>query len=239
MHARIHDFQYDINMWVRVATGILGALILLSVTVRGSAAVSGERDRDTWISLIATPLTAWEMVRGKWLGCVLGLRRGYSVILLIWAIGLLCGAVDPPMIVVTAIYFAIYISAFAWLGILCSISARTTMIATIRAMMIAMFIGGGHWLFILLCCVMPISLIARGSGLEVIDSFLFLLLGCTPPFMLGWLPIYDYSRWELEAFRWHESRNLFGIVSPIFGGFVWLGISGFLALLSWQGFRNQ
>lgn len=238
MHTRIHDFQLGINMWVRIATGTIGALTLLAATVRGSAAVSGERDRDTWISLIATPLTAWEMVRGKWLGCVLGLRKAYSIILLIWAIGLLCGAVDPPMIVVTAIYFTIYISAFAWLGILCSISARTTMIATIRAMMIALFIGGGHWLFIMLCCMMPISLIARGSGLEVIESFLFLLLGCTPPFMLGWLPIHEYSRWELRVFEWNSSQNLFGPLSPIFGGLFWLGLSGFLALLSWQGFRR-
>ena len=39
------------------------------------------------------------------------------------------GGVDAPMVLLTAVYVAVYISAFAWIGILCSITARTTSVS--------------------------------------------------------------------------------------------------------------
>ena len=234
---RWEDFTDGINVWVRVATGVLGAIVMIAAAVRGSSAVSGERDRDTWVSLVSTPLSAWEMVRGKWLGTILGLRRAYGVLILVWALALACGAVDPPMILVTALYMAVYVSAFAWVGILCSITSRTTLIATVRALMIAVFIGGGFWFFLGVCCALPLSVTFRHSELDVFEHVAQILYGWTPPFVVGWLPLHSYERRDTGIFSWDEGVGI-GPLSPVLGFFVWFGLSWVLGLMSWQAFRR-
>jgi ABC-type transport system involved in multi-copper enzyme maturation permease subunit len=229
------------NVWCRVATGILGLLVMLAAALRGAGCVSGERDKDTWISLISTPLTAWEMLRGKWLGCVLGLRRAYVVMALVWGTALLVGAVDPPMILATILYTAVYVSAFSWLGILCSITARTTLIATVRALMATLFLAGGFWLVIGLCCAMPLSIVFRGPSGRWMDDVAQVLLGGTPPFVLGWMPLMDYERNDMGPFavsQYDGTMDGLGPFSPVLGLFFWIGMNALFGTLAWQAFQR-
>ena len=199
------EFTEAMNVWCRVATGILGFLLMMAAAVRGAGVVSGERDRDTWVSLMSTPLTAWEMLRAKWLGCVLGLRRGYFMLLLVWALTLAVGAVDPPMILATILYTAVYVSAFAWIGMWYSITSRTTLIATVWAIMTALFLAGGFWAFVGLCCAMPLSIVDRRlETWTFLEYGASLLAGCTPPFVMGWMPLMEYERRDMEPFSWDE-----------------------------------
>jgi hypothetical protein len=72
------------------------ALIYLS-TILGAAAegVKRERARDTWPSLIATPLTGREILRAMMLGPVLRGRGGALTLIGPWTVGLMVGAVHP------------------------------------------------------------------------------------------------------------------------------------------------
>ncbi len=238
---RWDDFARGMNLWCRIATGVLGFLTMLAAAVRGAGSVSGERDRDTWISLISTPLTAWEMLRGKWLGCVLGLRRAYGVLIVVWALSLLVGAVDPPMMLATVICTIVYISAFAWIGIYCSITARTTLIATVRALMISMFMAGGFWIFLGLCCAMPLSMMYRGQDSYWLQDVEQVILGWTPPFVMGWMPLMNYERQDMGPFGEDSYRgSIVGIgpFSPVLGVLGWIGIGAFFAMLSWNAFQK-
>jgi hypothetical protein len=235
---RWEEFTEAMNVWCRVATGILGFLLMLAAAVRGAGVVSGERDRDTWVSLMSTPLTAWEMLRAKWLGCVLGLRRGYVMLLLVWALTLAVGAVDPPMILVTILYTAVYVSAFAWIGVWYSTTSRTTLIATVWAIMTALFLAGGFWAFVGLCCGLPLNIIGADRNLgDLLDYGASLLAGCTPPFVMGWLPLMAYERSDMGLFSWDERGSL-GPLAPVIGFFVWFGLNWVFGLMSWQAFRN-
>jgi ABC-type transport system involved in multi-copper enzyme maturation permease subunit len=231
------DFTEGMNGWCRIATGFIGFLLMMAAAVRGAGAVSGERDRDTWVSLMSTPLTAWEMLRAKWLGCVLGLRRGYTLLLAVWALALAVGAVDPPMILVTVLYTAVFVSAFAWIGVFNSITSRTSLIATIRTIMIALFLAGGFWVFLALCCGLPLGLILDRPDLDLLEYVTHILGGCTPPFVLGWLPLVEYDRRAMEPFSWEERYSL-GPLNPVVGFFVWFGLNWVFGLLSWQAFRK-
>src|SRR5262249_28656971 len=57
----------------------------------GAAAegINGERARNTWLSLIATPLTGWEILRAKMLGPVLRGRGGALTLIGLWTVGLM------------------------------------------------------------------------------------------------------------------------------------------------------
>jgi hypothetical protein len=62
------------------------------------AAVEGvkrERERGTWLGLIATPLSGWEILRAKMLGPVLSRLRGTFILIALWTVGLMAGAVHP------------------------------------------------------------------------------------------------------------------------------------------------
>jgi hypothetical protein len=87
------------------STALFIALIALSGTIAESLA--GERARDTWISLIATPLEGWEVLRAKRLGVLWKMRLLFAAIVFLWTVGLLVGSLHP----------AGYVTALVALGV--------------------------------------------------------------------------------------------------------------------------
>jgi len=65
---------------------------LYGVAVEG---VKRERERGTWLGLIATPLSGWEILRAMMLGPVLSRLRGALTLIALWTVGLMAGAVHP------------------------------------------------------------------------------------------------------------------------------------------------
>lgn len=236
--ARVREFRETVSVWLRVATGALGFLALMGVAVRGAGSVSGERDRDTWISLVATPLSAWEMVRAKWLGAVLGLRRLYALQIGVWAVGLACGAAEPVMVLVTALFYAVYVTVFGWIGVLCSMSARTTLVATVRAVLAGVFAVGGFWLVVGCCCAYPLSMLADGDRAvgELAEEGAVLLAGMTPPLVLGVMPVPGFGDNEFGPFSRRDS--LVGPLAPAVGLFVWLAVGWLCGTASWRAYKR-
>lgn len=226
--AQWRNYVEGMSIWVRVCTGVLGGLALFAVALRGAAAVAGERDKDTWISLISAPLTPQAVLAGKFFGCVLSVRFLYWVLIGVWAVGLALGAVHPLMLFVTAGLLALYVSAFSLIGIVCSLWAKTTLGASVRALIGAAVAAGGFWLAFLLCCVLPIAI--SGTGDRVLSIPATLLLGGTPPFMVGWAPMQDFDREGLGPFHPNELDNgRVGPLAPVLGTVVWIGITLLLA----------
>lgn len=216
---RWHRFREEANMWARIVTGILTFLIVLATAVRGAGAVSGEKDKDTWISLLGTPLSSDDILSGKFWGCVLGLRRVYVFLLFIWCLTLAMGAAHPLTILLDAALIALYVVAFAWLGLYCSMTARTTLIATVRAFFAAIFCAGGFWLVIVLCCCLPLDFMGS-RGMRDYEIPRSVLLGMTPPFVAGWLPMHDFEDRDLGAFS-HSATDGMGVGAPILGTMLW------------------
>ncbi len=235
---RLREFAGFLNVWVRVATGVLSALLMLGAAVRGAGAVSGERDRDTWVSLVATPLTVGEMLRGKFLGVVLGMRRLTTTLLLVWALALVFGAVEPTMVAASALFLAVYISAFAWLGLFCSVTSRNSMVATVRAVLAAAFFVGGYLIVGQICCCLPFVLVAGptnlggSGGIDGLASAGLVVLGMVPPLVMGWLPMHnlDGDRDSLGIFNGRTAS--IGEFAPVVGLVLWAGFGLLLAALS-------
>jgi len=212
-------FQRQTQAWVCAVTCGLGVIMMLRATVRGAGAVAGERDRDTWVSLITTPLPTHDILHGKWLGCVLGQRDAIALLLAVWAVGVLTGSVAPLSLLLTAVALAAYLAAFAWLGIRSSVTARNTRLAVARALPTAIFLGGGYWFF-LGCCCMGVGARGAGEGLAYLSAA---VAGITPPAVLGGLPALDS-----EVFRNASSRSMGFLVTALLSAAA--GVAGWLAL---------
>jgi len=221
------DFREGMTIWVRTATGFLSLLIYFGAALRGAASVSGERDRDTWISLISAPLTPWEVLRGKFLGAVLGMRFFYTALVIVWGVGLTLGSIHILSLLPAVAHLIVYVSAFALLGMLCSLSARTTLVASLRGFAVAFFFMGGYWIALLLFCALPLNLMGGSSGGQSLDRAAELAAAFTPPFMSGYWPMPKFDR-ENAGF-YHPNDYSIGPIAPVVAFGAWLGFTVFLA----------
>jgi hypothetical protein len=120
------------------------------------------------------------------------------------------------MLVLTAVALAAYLWAFAWLGIACSVAARSARVAIARAVPAALFAGGGFWL-VPGCCgalCMAGGPGSRGLG-ELFAHAATFLLGFTPPVVLGGLPALEFSH-----FREIRREGMSYVGAAAFGGVV-------------------
>jgi hypothetical protein len=140
------------------------------------------------------------------------------------------------MLALSALYLAVYVSAFAWFGIFFSITSRNTLMASIRSFMGGVFIIGGYWLALLLCCVLPLQMFLRGTRVTFLEDIAQVILGWTPPVVMGWMPLNGTERRDLGFFDWEDDG--IGPLSPVLGFFIWFGINWLFGVLSWQAFRR-
>lgn len=227
-------FSRDINSWVRAAGTCVTCLVLLATAVRGASCVSGERDRQTLDSLLTTTLSARQILWGKWWGCMLGLRRAWVWLGLIWLIGLVTGGLHPLAVPFMALAVGVYASAYAWLGIWYSLVSTTTLRATLNAIMTGLFVGGGYFVVFAVCCLMPLSFLVRGPGGDF-DTLLQLFSGFSPAVVSAWLPMYDFD-WQEVA--WID-RGVPFVPFAVLGLVVWGAASRLLARAALQRFREQ
>jgi len=127
---------------LRVDLGWYTALWLLAVAGASAASIAIERDEDTWVSLTATPLTGWQIVRGKVLGAVWN-QRGFAAVLgFIWLLGLVTGAVQPLGALASVALVGVLTWLVAAVGIHASLQATSTSRALVRAIVALCLFNG-------------------------------------------------------------------------------------------------
>ena len=79
---------------LRLDLGWYTAFWLLAVAGASASSVTLEREEDTWVSLTSTPLTGWQILRAKVLGAIWNQRGFGAVLVFLWLMALLTGAVQ-------------------------------------------------------------------------------------------------------------------------------------------------
>lgn len=217
LHMSWKDLREGINVWVRCMNVPICCLMLLGIAVRAAGSIGGERDKDTLISLLTTPLEANEIVGGKFWGALASVRKLLILLIVVWAIGLGTYSVHPialPMQIAAMIPPA---CVAASLGLFFSTWCRTTLRALMAAILTMVYVLGGHWVVGGLCCFLPASLVGgRGDGLQYIAAF---EMGATPPFLFGFIPYHPDEHW------WNEREFPALFTMAIFGLLSWLVVA--------------
>jgi ABC-type transport system involved in multi-copper enzyme maturation permease subunit len=110
--------RMEFNVVLRMLTASM--ILWLTATIFSLAfeSIKGERRRDTWIGLLATPLTPREILRGKALGALWKLRWAAFTLVAPLTVGLLAGAVHPLGYLATLAFLAALGLFYADLGLL-------------------------------------------------------------------------------------------------------------------------
>jgi hypothetical protein len=143
------DGRTNFNGFCRVITAILYVLCLLGTAAAAAGSVTGEREGDQWVSLVASDLTGGEIVRAKIAGAIWGVRRIALALVLVWAIATAAGALHPFGFLAAVACMAIFLWFAAGLGTLVSLASRTTTRSLVLTVGTLIVLNGGY----LLCCL--------------------------------------------------------------------------------------
>jgi len=107
-------------------TGVfLGWLIQLAVGLRASVSIASERERETWVALLMSPLESGEIVRAKLVGSLHALRFMVGAVVLAFTIAVIVGAIPLGTYVEWMAGNAVVAAFMAAVGVRCSLTLPT------------------------------------------------------------------------------------------------------------------
>jgi len=154
----------DFNAFLRYVCTIVYLIWILCVSAMAAGGVTTEREADTWVSLIGTPLDGSEILRAKMIGAAWGVRLLGALLIVLWTLGLLCGSVHPAGFLIVLLEAAVFSWFAIALGTCASLWSKSTLRAQATTIAILVVLNGGY----LLCCI-PLS-----------PSTMIVSFGCTP-----------------------------------------------------------
>jgi ABC-type transport system involved in multi-copper enzyme maturation permease subunit len=173
----------DFNFELRLVCMLLYVAWSLGAASLAATAVVGEREEDTWTSLITTPLDGEEILRAKMFGAIWGTRWLGFPLLALWILGLASGAVHPIGFVAAAVETAVFLWFVTALGVSLSLTSKSSARAQTATIAILATLNGLY----LLCCV-PLH-----------PDTMFSLAGVTP--MIEWISLLSY-----ESISWFYDK---------------------------------
>src|SRR5262249_20931526 len=109
-----------------IMTTLLACAGLIMLAGRAAASVAGEKERDTWLTLLSTPLDAQEIVWGKMIGSLLSQWGLAALLAFLW----LLQSIRMPSLTVAVLFTAGTVGIVALfatsLGTLFSLQARNS-----------------------------------------------------------------------------------------------------------------
>lgn len=173
---------------LRVSSAVIYTIWGLSLAIAASLTITAEREEDTWISLLGTPLEAREILFPKMLGCLWRTRFLPALMIGGWVFGVLVGAVHPFGFLAATAELAIFTSFIVALGVAISLRIKTSLRAMLITLSILFFTNFGY-----LMCLVPLF---NGNTLATV--------GCTP-ILLG---VSLFSSSELQRLP-YAPNNMF------------------------------
>jgi ABC-type transport system involved in multi-copper enzyme maturation permease subunit len=226
-------FRGDMNDWFRFACTGVGCLSILMLGVRAATCVTSERERDTFDSLITTPMSAENILFAKVVGNLFSNRPVWFWFGAILLLALATGGLHPlavPIIVIAWFVYAVFVTL---LGTMFSLFCQSSIWSVIWTMLATLFLGGGHWL-ITGCFCMPLFGLVMVQFRNNQDARMFSTVaeyfamfqgGLTPPAVFA---LCSFG-WDERMLREQKFWEFVGFST--FGLFMWM----FLCAILWFG----
>ncbi len=197
-----------IQIFAMSGVPMMSFLALLLVTSRAAGALTAEKEQDTWLTLLSTPVTGREIVRAKIIGSLSSVRYWYYLVGVTW---LACVILYPPFVIAVPFLAGIHLLAAlfcACVGMRHSLTASTSL----KAM------GGALATVFFAASVGP--LIAAGMLQTVYVT------PCSLPTLIGFSHVFFTAIMEL----W-QSPSRYGMARE--SEFVGMTVMGVVALLGY------
>jgi ABC-type transport system involved in multi-copper enzyme maturation permease subunit len=127
----VNDVPGTMNGAVRLLGTFMGSVLLLGVAVRAAGSISGERVRGTFDDLLTSPIANADILRSKWLGAVLGGRKIWWFLGVVWLAGVVTTGMHPLALPLVAAAWLAQAMFFGSLGLWLSLVSKNSLRATL------------------------------------------------------------------------------------------------------------
>lgn len=155
-----YDFEFARSALHEFSVGAgaaIGSLVLLLITARAAGSVTSEKEQDSWLTLLSTPLSGNEIVAAKTVGALYAVRYWYLYLFAIWC----CCVVREPRFAAVVPALVVIHLMLGWLcatiGVIFSLICKNSL----RAIGISLLVVGAIGL--------GLPLLAVG-GLDLFDA---------------------------------------------------------------------
>jgi len=148
------------NAYLRFITTTIGTLTILSASVAGANTITSEREDDTWLSLITTPMSGQEIMLAKMVGILWNMRWAGLLLCILWIMGLVTGSVHLLGVLGQGIEILIFVSFAITLGTWVSMRSQSSCKSQAMTTAILVTLMGGY-----LTCLCPFMVRGRPSYL--------------------------------------------------------------------------
>jgi ABC-type transport system involved in multi-copper enzyme maturation permease subunit len=141
-HDDFHSWLSPIMFFAVGGVPTFGCFAMLLAAARGAGSITAEREQDTWITLVSTPLGGDEIVRAKMLGAAFSVRYWYVIMAVTWGF---CVVVHPSFIgwvPILALVYALGLWFSAAVGVYFSLRYETS-IKAMGAALTTLVLGTG------------------------------------------------------------------------------------------------
>jgi hypothetical protein len=187
--------RVDFNLFLRIITVSIGFFVSLCAPGFVVEGIVNEHSRETWSSLVATPLSGADILRAKLLSSVWRMREVLGVLVVLWSLGLISGAIHPLGFVLTLLSLVSSTWFFMAWAVRGALRAKGLPNATNSSLFLVLFLICSGFLPFLL----PIKLNS-------------VLLGVCSPQYVSWMAQLSYR----------DVRNL--LYYPAYPHLQWIGI---------------
>ena len=120
----IDQARIDLNIYLRILS--VGLALFLGVLAMSFAmqGITVERAKETWTSLIATPLSGREILRSKILAALWRMRAALLLLVTLWTVGMIAGSLHPLGVLAAALNLSAWLSFFLVVGALIGIKMK-------------------------------------------------------------------------------------------------------------------
>lgn len=139
-----HPNRMMFHSLIQTMTAWIGGFWILGTTATAAGSISGEREDDTWITLLSTTVEGKEILRAKMLGAILRFRWLGLTLLIVWVCGVIAGSIHPMGLASAILELAIFLWFASALGMRSSLNSGSTSKSLTVAVGILMFVNVGY-----------------------------------------------------------------------------------------------
>ncbi len=140
----------EFNMFLRATLVSVYMLLAIGLAVFCATCITSEKEKATWTSLIATPLSALEIVGQKMIGACWRLLWLGLIYLVLLTVGVAAGAIHPLGGFLSVVQIVVFLGFVAGLGTWMSLRSKSSVHALGWTFFVLFVINGGY----LLGCVL-------------------------------------------------------------------------------------
>lgn len=146
----------EFSVMIMSVSGVLNVVLLYSLTIDTAGRLTAEKESDSWLTLLSTPVDPFEILIGKGLASLWSWRIPLGFLLVCWAAGLLTNAIYPLSFALTIFVWLLQVSFAISMGIYFGSRCKSFQAVAFRAVML--------WLSLQMIVPIMLSAMARDSG---------------------------------------------------------------------------